>query len=409
MTRFIQILRKAFMGSVLSVLGLLAHHPFALASDYKDIWWNASQSGMGLNLSQVGNTVFGAWYFYADSGQPTFLTFSGEIQNNRLSSALFRNTGPAPSANYDASRVQSAAVGNAVMVFSASDPHAARFEYSFEGKTGVIDLQRFSFVDNAPSLNKDFDGMVYGINASSGIPANFNFSIDSGKFKLTREITTGSCVFEGTYVPQSEAVSARGSYRCTDLSAGTFVAPRLRVTPEGVYVGQIIKTSSAGQLATETHAGMSLANSAVLDFTGKTIRVSGSSSDCSNKDFRTQFVFQITATTLTFTGSDSTITDSNASDPNFCRSGPSVFELYSLAELRAMEPSDPFLQCLPKCNAATFNQSWTGIDPDGRTYRGTFQHTPGTQLIYHTKQVLQDPHQPGRASFPLGSQIWFIE
>ena len=409
MTSLIQILRKAFIGSVFSLLGLVAHLPFAVAGDYKDIWWNASQSGMGFNLSQVGNTVFGAWYFYADSGQPTFLTFSGEIQNNRLSGALYRNTGPAPSANYDASRVQSAAVGNAVMVFSANDPHVARFEYAFEGKTGAIDLQRFSFVDNAPSLNKDFDGMVYGINTSSGIPANFNFSLGSGKFKLTREITTGSCVFEGTYVPQSEAVSARGNYRCTDLSAGTFVAPRLLVTPEGVYVGQVIKTSSAGQLATETHTGMSLVSLAVLDFTGKTIRVSGSSSGCSNKDFRTSFVVQITATTLTFTGSDTTITDSSSSDPNFCRLGPSEYEVYSLVELRAMEPSDPFLQCLPKCNVAVLNQTWTGVDPDGRTYRGTFQHTPGTQVIYHTKQVLQDPRQPGKTSFSLVSQIWMVE
>ena len=409
MTSLIQILRKAFIGSVFSLLGLVTHVPFAVAGDYKDIWWNASQSGMGFNLSQVGSTVFGAWYFYADSGQPTFLTFSGEIQNNRLSGPLFRNTGPAPSANYDASRVQSAAVGNAVMVFSANDPHVARFEYAFEGKTGTIDLQRFSFVDNSPSLNKDFDGMVYGINTSSGIPANFNFSLGSGQFKLTREITTGSCVFEGTYVPQSEAVSARGSYRCSDLSAGTFVAPRLRVTPEGVYVGQIIKTSSAGQLATETHSGMGLASSAVLDFTGKTVRISGSSSWCSNKDFRTSYVFQITATTLTFSGSDHVITEGNSSSPNFCRLGPPVYEFHSLAALRVMEPSDPFIQCLPKCDTAALNQTWTGVDSDGRTFRGTFQHTPGTQLIYHTKQVLQNPRYPGNTSFPLESEIWIVE
>jgi hypothetical protein len=101
MTSLLQILRRAFIGSVFSLLGLVTHVPFAVAGDYKDIWWNASQSGMGFNLSQVGNTVFGAWYFYADSGQPTFLTFSGEIQNNRLSGTLFRNTGPAPSANED--------------------------------------------------------------------------------------------------------------------------------------------------------------------------------------------------------------------------------------------------------------------------------------------------------------------
>jgi hypothetical protein len=409
MASLIQTFRKAFIGSVFSLLGLVTHHPFAMAGDYKDIWWNASQSGMGFNLSQVGNTVFGAWYFYADSGQPTFLTFSGEIQNNRLSGPLFRNTGPAPSANYDASRVQSAAVGNAVMVFSANDPHVARFEYAFEGKTGTIDLQRFSFVDNSPSLNKDFDGMVYGINTSSGIPANFNFSLGNGKFKLTREITTGSCVFEGTYVAQSEAVSARGNYRCTDLSVGTFVAPRLRVTPEGVYVGQIIKTSSAGQLATETHSGMGLASSAVLDFTGKTVRISGSSSWCSNKDFRTSYVFQITATTLTFSGSDHVITEGNSSAPNFCRLGPPVYEFHSLAALRVMEPSDPFIQCLPKCDTAALNQTWTGVDSDGRTFRGTFQHTPGTQLIYHTKQVLQNPRYPGNTSFPLESEIWIVE
>jgi hypothetical protein len=360
-------------------------------------------------LTQVGKTVFGAWYFYADNGQPTFLTFSGEVQNNRLSSDLYRNTGPAPSADYDASLVKSATVGNAVLVFSASDPNAARFEYAFEGKSGVMDLQRFSFVDNAVSLDNDFDGMVYGINASSGIPANFNFLIGGGKFKLTRQIASGSCVFDGTYIPQSEAVSARGSYRCTDLSAGTFVAPRLRVTPEGVYVGQIIKTTSNGLSSTETHAGMALPSSGVLDFTGKTIRVSGTSSDCSNKDFRTIYALHITATTLTFTGSDTTITDSNASDPNFCRNGPSVYEFHSLAALRAEEPSDPVLQCLPKCDVAVLNQTWTGVDPDRRTYRGTLQHTPGTQLIYYTKQVLHDPRQPSNTSFRLKSETWVLE
>lgn len=380
-----------------------------LSADYKGIWWNAAQSGMGFNLSQVGNTVFGAWYFYADDGRPTFLTFSGEIQNNRLSSQLHRNSGPAPSANYDPSRVQSNPVGTAVMAFSATDMNTARFEYSFDGKTGSMALQRFSFVDNAVSLDKDFDGVAYGINVSSGIPANFNFQIGNGQFKLTREITTGSCVFEGTYVPQDEAVSARGNYRCTDLSAGSFVAPRLRVTHEGVYVGQIVKTASSGTTSTETHAGMALANLAVLDFTGKTIRISGQREYCSNKDFRTNFVIQVSATTLTFTGSDTVITDSNSAEPNFCRSGPSVYELHSLAALRAEDPADPVLQCLPKCDMASLNMAWTGVDPDQRQYRGTLKHTPGSSVIYYTKQIIQDPRQPGRTDFSMYSEIWLIE
>ncbi len=74
MTSLLQILRRAFIGSVFSLLGLVTHVPFAVAGDYKDIWWNASQSGMGFNLSQVGNTVFGAWYFYAGIGRASIRT-----------------------------------------------------------------------------------------------------------------------------------------------------------------------------------------------------------------------------------------------------------------------------------------------------------------------------------------------
>lgn len=404
-----QHIRRVIKGFMLSCCFLLFSVQAATAADYKGIWWNEAQSGMGFNLSQVGNTVFGAWYFYADDGRPTFLTFSGEIQNNRLTGQLQRNTGPAPSANYDPSRVQSSPVGTAVMVFSATDMNTARFEYSFDGKSGSMALQRFSFVDNADALDKDFDGVAYGINVSRGISANFNFQIGNGQFKLTREVTTGSCAFEGTYVPQDEAVSARGNYRCTDLSAGSFEAPRLRVTHEGVYVGQIVKTASSGATSTETHAGMALAKLTVLDLTGKTIRVSGGREYCSNKDFRTNYVIQVSATSLTFIGSDTVITDSNSADPNFCRSGPSEYEFYSLTSLRAEDPSDPILRCLPICDMASLNTAWTGIDPDRRQYRATLRHTPGSSVIYYTKQIIQDPRQPDRTDFSNDSEIWVIE
>ena len=86
MTSLIQILRRALIGSFFSLLGLVAYHPLAMAGDYKDIWWNASQSGMGFNLSQVGNTVFGAWYFYAGIGLASIRTdglFGGRSNTHR--------------------------------------------------------------------------------------------------------------------------------------------------------------------------------------------------------------------------------------------------------------------------------------------------------------------------------------
>lgn len=400
---------KSFIKAVTLVLTMWLHHPFAQAADYKDIWWNASQSGMGFNITQTGKTVFGAWYFYSDTGQPTFLTFSGEINNNLLSSPLYRNTGPAPSANYDASQVKSVVVGTASIAFSATDNNAASFQYSFEGKTGVIALQRFSFIDNAESLNKDFDGLAYGVYSASGVPANFNFQIGAGLFKLTRQVTGGSCIFEGTYQPLSDGVSARGNYRCTDLSVGTFVAPRLRVTEEGVYVGQVIRTASGAASVTETHTGMHLVAAGVLDFTGKTVRVSVSSSQCSNMAFRANFFLQIEATTLVFSGSDSVITDGSSSDPNFCRSGASVYEMHTLASLRAEDPAHPLVQCLPKCAAASLNQSWVGVDADTRNYRGTVQYTPGAKQLVMTKQVTKDPRYPSNTNFPLTTEVWTFD
>ena len=140
MRRNMQLIQSVIMRVILSCFVLISLAQPATAADYKGIWWNAAQSGMGFNLSQVGNTVFGAWYFYADDGRPTFLTFSGEIQNNRLTSQLQRNSGPAHSSNYDPSHVQSSPVGTAVMVFSATDMNTARFEYSFDGKTGSMAL-----------------------------------------------------------------------------------------------------------------------------------------------------------------------------------------------------------------------------------------------------------------------------
>jgi hypothetical protein len=36
---------------------------------YEGIWWNASESGWGLNVAQQGNVLFATWFTYDTSGR----------------------------------------------------------------------------------------------------------------------------------------------------------------------------------------------------------------------------------------------------------------------------------------------------------------------------------------------------
>lgn len=400
-------MNKAF--TLLIVLLLWQNPDRAYASDYKDMWWNPRLSGMGLNISQIGNTLFGAWYHYTDNGQPTFLTFAGIPENNVLNTPLYRSTGAAPGPDYDPARVQTRAVGNVQLLFNPLTPNQIRFQYNFEGKQGTIELERFSFADSSASLRYPFEGMVYGTRDRPGEFALFDFTLNNQQFQLKQTTSQTECEYRGQYLPASDAVNAYGSFSCSDGLTGTFTAPRLRVTAEGVYVGQIMRTDSQGRQDTQTHAGIRRENNGMLDLTGRTLASETKHSKCSNVDFRTRFNLTFASETVTFSGSDRVITDSSSSDPNFCTSGPAVTELLYYAALRIEEPDDPFVQCMPRCNVSTLNQRWSGIDPDNRRYNGSVQHTPGSKIIVTTKQITYDPRVPTKTDWGTATTIYVIQ
>ena len=45
----------------------------AWGTDATDLWWDPSESGWGVALTQHGSTLFGVWYTYDDAGQPLFV------------------------------------------------------------------------------------------------------------------------------------------------------------------------------------------------------------------------------------------------------------------------------------------------------------------------------------------------
>src|SRR5207247_2231401 len=44
---------------------------------YGDLWWNASESGWGVSISQQYRTLFAVWYAYRSDGQPTWYVMPG--------------------------------------------------------------------------------------------------------------------------------------------------------------------------------------------------------------------------------------------------------------------------------------------------------------------------------------------
>ena len=77
---------------------------FGLTSDattdvnFTDLWWNASESGWGINLAHQGDTIFAAWYTYTTNGAPLFLVAT--VHETATGSAtfegdLYRASGPA--------------------------------------------------------------------------------------------------------------------------------------------------------------------------------------------------------------------------------------------------------------------------------------------------------------------------
>jgi hypothetical protein len=68
----------------------------ATATNYQDLWWNAAESGWGINLTHQDNTLFATLFTYDASGKGLWLVMSGGQRQPDGSYAgdLFQTRGP---------------------------------------------------------------------------------------------------------------------------------------------------------------------------------------------------------------------------------------------------------------------------------------------------------------------------
>ena len=123
------------------------------AFNVQGLWWRESESGWGVNLAQQGEKVFATWFTYDGSGNGLWLVMSdGRLQgNNTYSGALYRTTGPAFSAPFDASRVTYAQVGTAT--FSFADANNGTVTATINGTSVTKPITRLVYSSPVPTCS----------------------------------------------------------------------------------------------------------------------------------------------------------------------------------------------------------------------------------------------------------------
>jgi hypothetical protein len=92
--------------------------------DYTDLWWNANESGWGINITVKNDKLFGAWFVYGADGKPTWYTIQpGSWTNSTTySGVVVKATGPAfGGIGPLAGGVTPALAGNATITFTSYD------------------------------------------------------------------------------------------------------------------------------------------------------------------------------------------------------------------------------------------------------------------------------------------------
>lgn len=124
------------------------------ASNYTDLWWNPSESGWGLNLTQQGSLMFGTLFIYGNNGQVLWLVMSAGQQqgDGSFTGALYQtaeNGGSFSTTPWPGVGVQQ--VGSMTVRFSNGEN--GTLTYTVNGTTVVKTITRQVFSTPVPSCS----------------------------------------------------------------------------------------------------------------------------------------------------------------------------------------------------------------------------------------------------------------
>lgn len=154
-------LLAAFVFSCMSITSSFAQ---AFPVDYTDIWWNASESGWGMQISQHNNEIFAVWYTYDEQGNQLFIVLSGcnlqAFNGSVCRGNLYRGTGsPYTLPTYNRALNTTVNIGEATLTFNNRD--SATFAYRIGGTSITKQMTRFQFGPRRADFPRDVTDIYY--------------------------------------------------------------------------------------------------------------------------------------------------------------------------------------------------------------------------------------------------------
>ena len=114
------------------------------AHDYLDLWWNAAESGWGINLVQhSSNNIFGVMYTYDSTRRPLWFVLPGGhwATVNQFTGTWYQVVGPSYAAPaFDSSAVHLTQVGTATITFF--DENTASLSFTVNGVETLKNITR---------------------------------------------------------------------------------------------------------------------------------------------------------------------------------------------------------------------------------------------------------------------------
>ncbi len=138
----------------------------AAANKYQGLWWNASESGWGMSITQHGNMIFAALYTYDDAGLPTWYVIPNcPVSSFSCTGDVYKVTGgTSPAVAWNGSAKNVTRVGSGTLTFS--DTSTGAFTYNINNIAGskAITQQVFATGTTAPAV--DYTDMWWNANES---------------------------------------------------------------------------------------------------------------------------------------------------------------------------------------------------------------------------------------------------
>ena len=135
------------------------------------LWYNPAESGWGIDFTQRGVHVFGAWFTYDGSGNPKWYVSpdctmaSANAASGRCTGTLYQVSGPLFfGAPFDRSLENIQQVGSLQVDFT--DPSHASMTYTVSGASRTVSIVRQVFRDSGTAPAIDYTDLWYNPNES---------------------------------------------------------------------------------------------------------------------------------------------------------------------------------------------------------------------------------------------------